>query len=90
MDNKLAKWTALVFNTLKENPQFLGPTITAINEGIKDRLDIESSLRANAETALSICYDEARSKIPDHQVNLVKSVIKNSGMFKWTEYANNL
>lgn len=83
------EWGALIFNTLKENPEWLETTNNAIMQGVKARLSDEVDARANAEVALSIAYDHANG-IPDYQIPIVKNAIKKSKMFGGTEYAETL
>lgn len=83
------EWYIEVANTLKLQPELLKVTISAINDGIKARLDLEQECRANAETALVIAYD-SKGKIPTNQIDIVKSAIKNSKCYGGTPYAEKL
>lgn len=89
---KLSEWQIMVADTIARNPEWLAPTIAAINSGVKARLDSEITKRADAETALVIAFTavENGKGIPDRQRPIVVGAIKNSKMYGGTEYTKDL
>ena len=85
------KWVEIVREVIHKHPEWVAETNGAINHGIQQRLSDEVIFRAEAETALSICYDSLKDgKIPAHQKDMVVNTIKNSKLLGGTLYAQKL
>ena len=80
----------LVMQTLEEHPDWNHDVFEAMTQGIMNRLSREINQRANCETALVMCYDIAKDKLPEKYQDKVKTAIKTSFSYSGTKYAEEL
>lgn len=79
-----------VIANIEDHPEWSGDTYKAVTQGIMNRLKKEIDQRSKCETALSMCYDVAKDKLPDNHKEIVKQAVKTSFSFGGSKYAEEL
>lgn len=74
---------------IQKHPTWIIETSQAIQQGIVERIQIETQKRAEAETALSLLVGNFEN-VPEYQKEIVVRALINSHMFGGTQYANEL
>ncbi len=79
-----------VYNHVLTDPSIIQDLNNAIMQGVQDRLVEETILRANAETALVMCYQRAKSKLTAVEFDVVVKVLKNAAIIAGTTFQRSL
>lgn len=80
---------SIVYQTLKDHPEWFADTVIASQQSLMDRTQEESIMRSKAETAVVLLFDHADS-VPEPQRELVITCIKNCKAYEGSDYVKNL